>query len=63
MAKETAIRIGFRSGREVEVKLEEVTVTKSTRDNRVTAIRWSGGSQHILFIALDQIDYVLEEVG
>lgn len=54
------IRIGFRSGTVEVLNLEECTVTKSTRDNRVTAIEWKGKTG-ILFIALDQIDYVLEE--
>lgn len=56
----TQIRLGFRSGREVVVKVKEVTVTKNTVDNRVTSIEWTAGP-NILFMALDQLDYVLED--
>lgn len=54
------IRIGFQSGREVELKVDEMTVTKDTRTNLVESIRWSGGP-HLLFMNLDRIEYVLEE--
>lgn len=54
------VRIGFRSGREVLVKVEDLSLTKNTNDNRVSSIKWTGGPG-ILFIALDEIDYVLED--
>lgn len=54
------VRFGFRSGREAVVEVEELTITKSTTDNRVTAVRWTAGPG-LLFMALDQIDYVLED--
>lgn len=54
------IRIGFRSGTVEVLNLDECTVTKNTVDNRVTGITWKGKTG-ILFMALDQIDFVLED--
>lgn len=59
MAKDF-LRIGFRSGTEVSVECDGLTIEKNTVENRVTAISWTGGPG-LLFMALDQIDYVIEE--
>jgi len=54
------IKILFKSGNSITVTVDELTVVKSTIDNRISELRWENMDPRLMYICLDNIEAILE---